>query len=74
MAIYTEVVPKSMKFTPTDDKGGTLTWKERVSRPGFRPVVKERSIRKDYHLADTSEKISDPEIREMADQCSGATP
>lgn len=46
-----EVIPKSQRFEPTDEKGGTLTWKERVCRPGFRPVVRERSIRKEYNLA-----------------------
>ena len=51
MSTKIEVIPKSQRFEPTDEKGGTLTWKERVTRPGFRPVVRERSIRKDYHLA-----------------------
>jgi hypothetical protein len=74
MAIHTEVVPKSMKFTPTDEKGGTLTWRERVSRPGFRTVERTRTIRKDYHTAAPSDKISDPTTQEMADQCGGATP
>lgn len=51
MRTVEEYIPKSQKFEPTDEKGGTLTWRVRVLRPGFRPVVQTRSVRKDYHLA-----------------------
>lgn len=46
-----EMVKGSQSFEPTDARGGTLRWKERVTRPGWRPTIRERSIRKDYHLA-----------------------
>jgi hypothetical protein len=45
-----EMVRGSQRFEPTDERGGTLSWRVRVIRPGFRPVVEERSVRKDYHL------------------------
>lgn len=51
MAIITDVIPKSMRFKPVDDTHGILTWKERVTRPGFRPKIVERTMRKDYHVA-----------------------
>ena len=53
MARFTEeYIPKSQRFTPVDEKGGTLTWKVRVTRQGFRPKVEERSMRKDYHTVE----------------------
>ena len=58
-----EVVAKSQRFTPTDERGGTLTWKERVIRPGFRPTIRERSIRKDYHLS----TLPEPEATVLGD-------
>ena len=54
MRTIEEYIPKSQRFTPEDEKGGTLTWKVRVSRPGFRPKVVERSMRKDYHVAEAT--------------------
>jgi len=42
-----QFVKGSQRFAPDGTGGGTLTWKERVTRPGFRPAIRERSMRKD---------------------------
>ena len=46
-----EVIPKSTRFEPKDEKGGVLYWQERVIRPGFRIHIRERSMTKLYNLA-----------------------
>lgn len=42
-----QFVKGSQRFTPDGTGGGTLTWKERVTRPGFRPAIRERSMKKE---------------------------
>jgi hypothetical protein len=51
--IVIEYVRGSQHFTPDGTGGGTLTWRERVIRPGFRPNTRERSLRKEAVAAES---------------------
>lgn len=45
----TEYLFGTTRFIPDGNGGGTLLWKERVVRKGFRPQVVQRSIHKEAH-------------------------
>jgi len=62
-----QFVKGSQRFAPDGTGGGTLTWKERVTRPGFRPAIRERSMRKDAMQFGPSASMTNDEAAAYGD-------